>query len=111
MSEPSDPKVPAPVDKRAFDARFRWIVLPEMRRLQQRGGLSTIDEVDRVYGILRDRTIIVLQAASEEPLLAAAIRIKLAARQFVTAILLDAGSQPPPPEPGSPEPQEPLSTE
>jgi hypothetical protein len=77
-------------DERAFDTRFRWLVLQEMRPLQGPLDLSTTEEIDEVYGVIRDRTIAVLRGGVPDPLLADAVQVKVAARQFVAAILEDA---------------------
>jgi hypothetical protein len=86
------PSSPPALDLRAFDARFRWVVLPEMRRLQEPLGLLAIDDVDRVYRFIRTRTIAALQAANRDPLLAASIDVRVAASQAVNAILEAAES-------------------
>jgi hypothetical protein len=88
---------PPALDLRAFDARFRWVVLPEMRRLQEPLGLLTVDDLDRVYRFIRTRTIAALQAANRDPLLAASIDVRVAASQAVDAIL-EAAESPDPPE-------------
>jgi hypothetical protein len=61
-----------------------------MRPLQRALGLVRLADIDVVYAVIRQRTLVVLRRAKLDPLTVPPLKVQLAAREFAAAIREDA---------------------